>query len=51
MRIPATGKQIIVMGIYSARFAEGKAVEAWDQMDTLGLYQQLGMIPVAQPVG
>lgn len=51
MRIPATGKQIAVTGIYIARFAGGRAVEAWDQMDTLGLYQQLGLIPVPQPVG
>lgn len=51
MRIPATGKQITVTGIYIAHFTGGKVVEAWDQMDTLGLYQQLGMIPAPQSVG
>jgi hypothetical protein len=28
-----------------ARVAEGKAVERWANLDTLGLMQQLGAIP------
>jgi steroid delta-isomerase-like uncharacterized protein len=51
MRIPATGKQFTVTGIYIFRFAEGKIVEAWDQADDLGTYQQLGLIPAPEPVG
>ncbi len=51
MRIPATGKQGTVMGIYIARMASGKVVEVWEQMDTLGMFQQLGLIPVPEPVG
>ncbi len=51
MRIPATGKQITVMGLSIVRFAGGKIVEHWHLADYLGLFQQLGLIPVPQPVG
>jgi predicted ester cyclase len=51
MRIPATGKQVTVTGVTITRFAGGKAVEAWEYPDTLGLYQQLGLIQVPQAVG
>ncbi len=51
MRIPATGKQVTVTEILIVRFADGKIVEAWDQADDLGLFQQLGLIPVPQPAG
>ncbi len=51
MHIPATGKQVAVTGITIARFAGGKVVEDWHQVDNLGLFQQLGLIPVPQPVG
>jgi predicted ester cyclase len=43
--LPATGKQVTITGITIVRFAGGKAVEAWHQGDTLGLLQQLGVIP------
>jgi steroid delta-isomerase-like uncharacterized protein len=51
MRLPATGKQVTVTGITIFRMAFGKVVETWNQSDRLGLYQQLGLIPVPQPVG
>ncbi len=45
MPIPATGKQVTMTGILIVRFAGGKGVEVWDQADSLGLFQQLGLIP------
>ncbi len=45
MPLPATGKQVSVSGITIARFAGGKVVEDWHQADTLGMLQQLGVIP------
>jgi steroid delta-isomerase-like uncharacterized protein len=45
MQIPATGKQVTVTGMSIGRFAGGKGVEVWNQMDNLGLLQQLGLIP------
>ncbi len=46
MPVPATGKQVTMTGILIVRFAGGKGVEVWDQADSLGLFQQLGLIPV-----
>lgn len=43
--IPATGKQVSLSGIVVVHFVEGKAVEARQVGDALGLYQQLGLIP------
>jgi steroid delta-isomerase-like uncharacterized protein len=51
MRIPATGKQVTMTGLSIVRFAGGKVVEHWHVGDYLGLFQQLGLIPVPQPVG
>ena len=51
MRLPASGKQVIVTAISIGRYVEGKAVELWLQGDDLGLYQQLGLIPMPHPVG
>ncbi len=45
MGIPPTGKPFSVGGMIFARIAEGKAVERWANLDTLGLMQQLGAIP------
>src|SRR5438552_2736603 len=39
MRVPPTGKQVLVTAIDVARLADGKIVEHWGQMDTLGLMQ------------
>ncbi len=43
--IPATGKKIEMGGISIERCAGGKIVEGWHYSDTLGMMQQLGMIP------
>lgn len=45
MGIPPTGKQVAVTGTYIARIVGGKIVEEWGNMDTLGMMQQLGVIP------
>jgi steroid delta-isomerase-like uncharacterized protein len=43
--IPATGKHAewTVIAIY--RFAGGKVVEIWEELDLLGAWQRLGVIP------
>ena len=46
MGIPPTGKQAVVTGITIDRFANGKAVETWNNGDYLGLLQQLGVVPM-----
>jgi predicted ester cyclase len=45
---PASGKKINVTGITTYRIANGKIVETWSNMDTLGIAQQVGAIP-SQP--
>jgi len=45
MGIPPTGKHATVTAIDINRMADGKSVEHWLNMDTLGLLQQLGVIP------
>ena len=45
MGIPPTGKSVS-FGVFDiARFAGGKVVEHWGQMDNMGMMQQLGAIP------
>ena len=45
MGIPPTGKQITVTGLEMFRLAGGKIVEIWSIMDSLGMMQQIGVIP------
>jgi steroid delta-isomerase-like uncharacterized protein len=45
MGMAATGKQATVTGITIDRIVEGRLVESWTSWDTLGLMQQLGVIP------
>ena len=45
MGIPPTGRRVTVTGIDIARVSDGKIVEQWAEMDTLGLIQQLGALP------
>jgi steroid delta-isomerase-like uncharacterized protein len=45
MGIAATGKQVTVIGITISRVAGGKVVEEWTNWDTLGMLQQLGVVP------
>jgi steroid delta-isomerase-like uncharacterized protein len=42
MGVPPTGKPVTISAIDIARLADGKIVEHWGQMDTIGLLQQLG---------
>jgi steroid delta-isomerase-like uncharacterized protein len=44
---PPTGRAIHVTGMTILRFADGKIVETWDNWDTLGLMQQLGLLPAS----
>ena len=43
--IPPTNKKVTVWEIQIDRVAGGKFVECWSRYDTLGLMQQLGLIP------
>jgi steroid delta-isomerase-like uncharacterized protein len=45
MGIPPTGKPVSFGVIDILRFASGKCVEHWGQMDSMGLMMQLGAIP------
>ncbi len=45
MGIPATGKQGTITGIDIYRITDGQIEEAWSNWDTLGLLQNLGVIP------
>ena len=45
MGIAATNKQVTVTGIGIDRIVGGKIEEAWVNWDTLGLMQQLGVVP------
>ena len=45
MGIAPTGKQIDIGEMYIVRFSGGKMVEHWAQEDSLGMMQQLGVIP------
>lgn len=51
MGMPPTGKEVTVSYIGILRFADGKMVEHWVQMDQLGLLQQLGAIPAPGQTG
>lgn len=43
--IPATGKQVNVAGISVVLVENGKIVEDWVAEDTMGLMQQIGVVP------
>jgi steroid delta-isomerase-like uncharacterized protein len=49
--ISPTGKSATVTGITINRFANGKVVEGWANLDELGLLQQLGVVSTPEPVG
>ncbi|MFC7426653.1 ester cyclase [Nocardia tengchongensis] len=49
MGMPATGKPVVIQGMTITRFqTDGKIGESWANWDTLGMLQQLGVIPAAQ---
>jgi steroid delta-isomerase-like uncharacterized protein len=51
MGMPATGKSVTVNGMSINRFENGKIVEGWVNWDTLGMLQQLGVVPAPQAAG
>ncbi len=46
MGLPPTGKEVMVTGIDIYRVAGSQIAELWEQIDALGMMQQLGAIPV-----
>jgi predicted ester cyclase len=48
MGIAPTGKKVKVTAILITRWEGGKEVEAWESLDTLSFYQQLGISPPGQ---
>ena len=49
--IPPTGKPVTLTGISIWRVNGGTIVESWHELDTLGLMQQLGVIPTPGQAG
>jgi steroid delta-isomerase-like uncharacterized protein len=43
--VAASGKRVTLSGITIERFEDGKVVEAWRSMDTLGLLRGIGALP------
>ena len=43
--IPPTGKRVSVCGINVYAVADDRIAQEWEQMDSLGLLQQLGALP------
>jgi len=44
----ATNKKVVMWQIEIDRIAGGKFVECWERYDTLGLMQQLGVVPTPE---
>ena len=49
MGMPPTGRQVTVIGLTFTRIVDGKAREDWTTWDTLGMMQQLGVVPETAP--
>ena len=45
MGLPPTGRRVEIGLIDIVRVADGRVVEHWNAVDTLGMLQQLGAIP------
>ena len=45
MGIPPTGKHVTMTGIAISHWVGGKSDEVWINIDSLGLLQQLGVVP------
>ena len=50
MGIPATGRRITLRMIAIHRVDSGKIVEDWVLVDSLGLFQQLGLVPLSEEI-
>jgi steroid delta-isomerase-like uncharacterized protein len=46
---PPTNNRVEVTGTITSRFAEGKIVEEWNNFDSMGMMQQLGIVPPLAP--
>ena len=46
---PPTNNRVEVTGTITSRFADGKIVEEWNNIDGLGMMQQLGIVPPLEP--
>jgi steroid delta-isomerase-like uncharacterized protein len=46
--VAPTGKPIAIGGITIYRISDGKIVEAWEQLDMLGMWQQLGVVSLPE---
>jgi steroid delta-isomerase-like uncharacterized protein len=46
MGMAPTGKQATVTGMTIDRIVDGRIAESWTNWDTLGMLQQLGVVPV-----
>lgn len=42
--VAPTGKKISIGGIQIFRLRDGKIIEGWEQLDMLGMWQQLGVV-------
>lgn len=51
MGIPPTNNRVMLTGMSIERVSGDKIIETWDNYDTLGLMQQLGVIPEPEQVG
>jgi steroid delta-isomerase-like uncharacterized protein len=49
MGVPGSGKRTTISGIGIDRLEGGRIVESWAHWDALGMLQQIGAIPEAQP--
>jgi predicted ester cyclase len=47
--LPPTGRKVRFSGLEMSRMVDGKAAEHWLQMDTLTMFEQLGLLVVAGP--
>ena len=45
---PATQKRVQFTGMGFVRIVDGKLVEAWNNFDQLGMFQQLGVVNLPQ---
>jgi steroid delta-isomerase-like uncharacterized protein len=45
MGMPASGKSVTLTGITIDHYRDGKSIEHWENLDMLGMMQQLGAIP------
>lgn len=45
--LDATGRKISITGITIYRISDSKIVEAWEELDLLGMWQQLGVFHAA----